>query len=746
MPFPITDDQRALAESVAAFARRAAPMENTRAALDAWAAGGRPAFWDALVRQGLHALHLPDDHGGAEAGLTELAVVVEQLGRGLVPGPYLPTVLTSAIVAGTGMPPTGDGGPRDELLKAFGEGATGSLVTGGGLRAETGPDGWLVTGTSVPVLGLPGAELVVVRVEVPDGEPLWFRLADASSATVCTETGTDLTRSVGRLKLSDHRVGAPDVLVAPDPDLVDLTTNALLAAEAAGLAAWCLETAVEYVRTRVQFGKPIGSFQAVQHKAAMLLVRTELAVAAAWDTARAEVQPAEQQRLAAAHAALTALPLGIDAALECVTLLGGIGFTWEHDVHLYWRRAISIASVGGTEEQWSGRLGEAALVAERDFSFVDEGALPDLRSRVGKVLDEVLTLPPDPGSETGWASARGGPRMARLAKAGLVAPHYPAPYGLGAGPEEQAVVAQEYARRGLAPATTIIGEWVLPTILAHGSPEQQERFLAPSLRGEIVWCQLFSEPGAGSDLAGLSTRAARVDGGWSLSGQKVWTSSAHEADWGVCLARTDPEVPKHKGLSYFLLDMRSPGIDVRPLRQATGLSEFNEVFLDDVFVPDDCLLAGPGDGWRLATTTLANERLSMGTMLAYGGARLVKRLIADGAHATSREEAVRVLGRNTAREMSLGALNLRSVLSRLSGQQPGAEISVQKVYNAMAQRDGSRALVSLLGPAGALTAPSVDPSADYARDHIALPSVLFGGGTIEIQLNVIAQRILGLPR
>ncbi len=741
MPLPITDDQRALAESVAAFARRAAPMDTTRATLDVWAAGERPHFWDALVRQGLHALHLSEEYGGAEAGVTELAVVVEQLGRGLVPGPYLPTVLTSAVVSGTAA-----GGLRDELLKAFGEGATGALVTAAALRAGTGPEGWTVTGTSAPVLGLPGAEVVVVGAEGPDGEPLWFRLTDAPTATVRTQAGTDLTRSIGRLELTEHRVSAADLLAAPDPDLLDVTTNALLAAETAGLAGWCLGTAVEYVRTRVQFGKPIGSFQAVQHKTAMMLVRAELAGAAAWDAARAVSQAPEQQRLAAAQAALTALPLGIDAALECVTLLGGIGFTWEHDVHLYWRRAISIASVSGTEEQWAGRLGEAALTAERDFSFVDEDALPELRARVGQVLDEVLTLPPDPVSETGWASARGGPRKAVLAEAGLVAPHYPAPYGLNAGPEEQAVVAQEYARRGLTPATTIIGEWVLPTILAHGSAEQQERFLAPSLRGDIVWCQLFSEPGAGSDLAGLSTRATRVDGGWSLSGQKVWTSSAHEADWGVCLARTDSDAPKHKGLSYFLVDMRSPGVDVRPLRQATGLSEFNEVFLDDVFMPDACLLAEPGDGWKLATTTLANERLSMGNMLAHGGARLVRQLIVEQTHATSRDEAVRVLGRNTAREMSLGALNLRSVLSRLSGRQPGAEISVQKVYSALAQRDGSRALLTLLGPMGALTAPSVDPAADYARDHIALPSVLFGGGTIEIQLNVIAQRILGLPR
>ncbi|RFU20549.1 acyl-CoA dehydrogenase [Geodermatophilus marinus] len=739
MPLPLTDDQRALADSVTAFARRSAPMESTRATFDDSAAGARPAFWEALLRQGLHALHLPEKHGGADAGLAELAVVVEQLGRALVPGPYVPTVTASAVVAAAG-----ESDLRDELLAEFADGATGVLVRSPGLRAESAEYGWTVSGASGPVLGLPGADVVVVRAEGADG-PVWFRVR-AAEGTVRTESGTDLTRSVGQLELDGHAVAADEVLPPPEPDLVDLIITALLAAEASGLAGWCLSTAVEYVKTRVQFGKPIGSFQAVQHKAAMLLVRTELITAAAWDAARSAGQPAEQQRLTAAQAALTALPLAIDAALECVTLLGGIGFTWEHDVHLYWRRAISIASSVGTEEEWAGRLGEVALDAERDFSFVGPDALPELRAQVGAVLDEVLALPPDPVSSTGWASARGGPRMARLAQAGLVAPHYPKPYGIGAGPQEQAVIAAEFSRRDLPQPTTIIGEWVLPTILAGGTPAQQERFLAPTLRGEIVWCQLFSEPGAGSDLAGLSTRAEKVEGGWRLNGQKVWTSSAHEADWGVCLARTDPDAPKHKGISYFLVDMRTPGVDVRPLVQSTGMAEFNEVFLDDVVVPDDCLLGRPGEGWKLATTTLTEERVSMGGMLPHGGARLVKRAIDEGRYATSRIEAVRVLARNTAREMSLGALHLRSVQTLLAGARPGAEISVQKVYNALAQREGSRAILTLLGPLGTLTGSSVDPAADLVLDHIALPSVLFGGGTVEIQLNVIAQRILGLPR
>ncbi|MEV8631684.1 acyl-CoA dehydrogenase [Streptosporangium sp. NPDC051023] len=748
MPLPLNDEHRDLAASVAAFARRTAPVEATRARFAEYAAGGRPDSWDAMLPLGLHCLHLPEEYGGGGAGLPELAVVAEQLGKALFPGPYLPTVLASAVVASArtdGEAGSGSLEPAGELLTAFSEGATGALVVGRGLSAARSRDGWTVSGTTGPVLGLPGAEIVIVRADVEDspGESLWFRLAEGPSVAIGADDGTDLTRSVGRLELDAHRVDEERVLRGLVPARVDLTVNALLAAEASGITAWCLDTAVEHAKTRVQFGRPVGAFQAVQHKAAMMLVRSEITCAAAWDAARAADQPTLQQELAAAQAAITALPLAVDTALECVTVLGGIGFTWEHDAHLYWRRAISVASAAGAEERWATRLGEAALKGRRDFSFVGEDDLAELRIQVGNALDEVLALPEEEVTGSGWATSRGGARRARLADAGLVSPHYPPPYGLGAGPAEQAVIGGEFARRGLVQPTTVIGEWVLPTLLVHGTTAQQERFIGATLRGEIVWCQLFSEPGAGSDLAGLSTKARKVPGGWSLSGQKVWNSLAHEADWGVCLARTDSDVPKHQGLSYFLVDMRSAGVEVRPLRQATGLSEFNEVFLDDVFVPDECLVAEPGHGWRLAVTTLSNERLSMGsTKLHHGSADRIRRLLETGGHDAGRQETVRALGRGVAREIALSALNLRSVLARLSNLDVGAEISVLKVYNTLAQREGSRELLRLLGPLGCV----VDPDADHVIDHIGLPAVLFGGGTIEIQLNVIAQRVLGLPR
>ena len=728
MTLASTADLRDLATAVAGVATRAGGTGATRAQLDEHAAGRSADAWARLVDQGLHAVHLPEEVGGGGAGLAELAVIAEELGRALYPGPFLPTALAGAVLATSGA----------AVLGELAEGRTGALVVDDGLRATDTRDGWSVDGTTGPVLGLPGAEVVVVRAGTDSGE-LWFRLRGTDGITA--QTGTDRTRSVGTLTLVGYRPSADDVLPTPPREAAGLAVTTLLAAEAVGLDRWLLDTVVDHVRGRQQFGRPIGSFQAVQHKAALMLVRAQTAEAAAWDAVRAEHAEPAQQALAAAQAALTGPASAVDLALDCVSLLGAIGFTWEHDAHLYWRRALSLAAVAGTEPAWAVRLGTLALEHRRDFSLVADDAAPALRAEIARVLDEASALPDDDGVMTGWGPVRGGRRRAVLAEAGLVAPHYPAPYGRSAGPEEQAVIAQEFARRGLPQPTTVIGEWVLPTLLEHGTDEQRERFVAPTLRGEIVWCQLFSEPGAGSDLAGISTRARRIENGWVLSGQKVWNSYAHEADWGVCLARTDPDAPRHSGLSYFLVDMRSAGVDVRPIRQATGRSEFNEVFLDDVFVPDECLVGEPGGGWRLAGTTLANERLNMGAAFGHGSADLVRRAIDEGAIGASREDALRVLGRCTSREMALSALTLRGILARMAGEDPGPAVSVQKVFNAIAQREGSRELVAVLGPAGAVD----ESEASYAVDHLGLPAVLFGGGTIEIQLNVIARRVLGLP-
>ena len=262
-------------------------------------------------------------------------------------------------------------------------------------------------------------------------------------------------------------------------------------------------------------------------------------------------------------------------------------------------------------------------------------------------------------------------RRGVLADAGYVAPHWPRPFGLGASPGEVSMIDAELGRAGLSRPDLVIGGWAGLAVVQHGSPAQQARFAGPTLRGEITWCQLFSEPEAGSDLASLRTRARRVEGdseggpGWRLSGQKVWTSLAREADWAICLARTDPAGPRHRGLTFFLVDMHSDGIEIRPLREITGRAVFNEVFLDEVLVPDECVLGAPGDGWRIARSALATERVAMGRGSALGDEveDLITRVRSAGLTADPRVRER--LGELVADAIAGSVLDLRSALAQL---------------------------------------------------------------------------------
>jgi alkylation response protein AidB-like acyl-CoA dehydrogenase len=322
-----------------------------------------------------------------------------------------------------------------------------------------------------------------------------------------------------------------------------------------------------------------------------------------------------------------------------------------------------------------------------------------------------------------------------------VAPHWPAPYGRDATPAEQLVIDEEMSTAGVVRPELAIGAWALPTILEHGTGEQRDRFVRPTLRGEITWCQLFSEPGAGSDLASLRTRAERVDGGWRLTGQKVWTSLAREADWAICLARTDPDEPRHRGISYFLVDMSAEGIDVRPLREMTGDAVFNEVFLDGVLVPDSLVVGAVNAGWRLARATLANERVAMsGSSLGVSVERAAETL----ASRPDPGEAARLrLGAAVAEASVVKLLGLRSTLRSVAGQGPGPESSVQKLVGVRQRQESAELALDLLGPEALLG----EAAAEQAVHEALLTRCLsIAGGTTEILRNVAAERVLGLPR
>jgi alkylation response protein AidB-like acyl-CoA dehydrogenase len=738
MSIALTDDHKALAETVLGFASRHATTASTRAAFDQLARGAMSEQWPALVKQALHSVHIAEEFGGQGAGLDELAVIVEAAGKSLLPGPFLPTVMASAVVN-----LAADGPVRNRLLAEFAAGATGTVVLpGSGLRGRADGDAVVVSGSSSPILGLPSASIVIAGVELGD-EIAWVRI-DPAAAGESREVleGVDLTRDVGRLTADDVTIGPGDRIDGLEAVSARTVVVALMAADAAGVVRWCLDASVEYAKVREQFGQKIGSFQAIKHKAARLFVSYELIAAVAADAIRSLGQSLDQQRIATATAIVVGTGRAVDAAMDAITMHGGIAVTWEHDIHLYWRRAISLAAQTGSVRSARAELGEVALDTKRDFTIeVDD---PQFREWVGEILDEALTMPEDVAAGGHLLSLNTvGPRRDFLAAAGLAAAHWPKPWGIDADAGKQVIIAQEFAKREMTPPRIMIGNWAVPTILAHGTSEQIERFAGPTLRGEIMWCQLFSEPEAGSDLASLSTKAEKVDGGWVLNGQKVWTSDAHHAHWAICLARTEPDTPKkHHGLSYFLVDMHAKGVDVRPLKQPNGDSHFNEVFLDDVFVADDQLLGDRGQGWALTLTTLMNERTMISSVMTLGDGDRIRRIIGKGLHTCTRSEAIEALGEVVAETTCVAALNYRESVRQLNGDlfSPGA--SVVKVASAELSRKAAAVSLDLIGPEASLRyAP-----ADVVTNEMFVPALLIGGGTLEIQLNVIAERILGLPR
>ena len=369
-------------------------------------------------------------------------------------------------------------------------------------------------------------------------------------------------------------------------------------------------------------------------------------------------------------------------------------------------------------------------------------------------------LPPDDDPRRAevraWLAENPAPGGRQLAEAGLVAPHWPRPWGLGADPVHQLLIDEELARAGVRRPMNPIGiGWAGPTLLHAGTEEQQRRHLPPLLSGEELWCQLFSEPGAGSDLANLSTRAVRDGDSWIVSGQKVWTTYAHVARFGILVARTDPDAPKHRGISYFICPMDLPGIDVRPIVDMTGAHAFNEVFLDDVRLPPGCLVGPENGGWALAKVTLSNERVS----LSSGGA-----LWGAGPSAADLLALVRRRGgvADPALRQRLAALwieaevlrliRLRTVTAAVKGEAPGPEASIRKV---LADEHGQAVMTlakDLAGAAGMLSGggPGAGPlgagdDRGWAAGFLYARALTVGGGTGEVQRNIVAERVLGLP-
>ncbi len=737
----VTDEHLALHDAVRRWVSARVDPKATKAILDA-AGEELPSFWSDLVAQRWLGLHVPEAHGGEGYGFAELAVVLEELGRACAPGPFLPTVtVAGALVL------AGGEALRAEVLPrlARGEAIAGIAMGPGALRAEVGAGNdadatVLLSGRAGPVLGAAVADVVLVPATDADrARTFWVLLERAQAGVnVSVEPSTDGTRRVGMVDVRGAEVPMSRCLEHAG-GVVRSVVTALASAEAVGASGWCVATAAAYARERVQFGRPIGQFQAVKHRCAGMLLRTELARAAAWDAARAldasTGAPADQSEvaLAAAVAGAIAPDAFFANAKDCIQVLGGIGYTWEHDAHLYLKRALALRQL--LDGPHADRVTAARL------------ALDGTRRRLG------VQLPPEAATvrqevRAFVAELQASPKQdwnRRLAETGYLVPHWPRPWGRDAGPVEQLVIDEELAAARIRRPHLQVGAWVLPTIITHGRPDQQERWIPPTLRGEISWCQLFSEPGAGSDLASLSTRAVRDEtrGGWRITGQKVWTTLAHVAGWGLLLARTDPDAPKHDGITAFVVDMSSEGIEVRPLRELTGAEMFNEVFFDDVFVPDDCVIGEVNRGWEAARTTLANERVSMGSGSSFGpGGESVLRLVAERGR-DGDPVVLDELGALVAEGQALAVMGLRMTLRALAGAEPGAESSVRKLLATEHEQRVQEVGLFLLGPDAAVHAGE---AAAWIGGFLGNRALSIAGGTSDVQRNIVAERLLGLPK
>ena len=712
MPIAIVESHRELESVARTFLEKVGARAASRALLDA-PDEALPAFWNEAASLGWLGLHIAEDFGGAGFGIPELVIVLQELGRALAPGPFLPTVMASAAIARSATKEQ-----QHEFLPGL---ADGSIVGALGLDNTLTLDGTKLSGDGGLVLGGALADRFVLVV----GEDLV--VVERGSLDVTVPAQFDPTRRSAHVKANGVDVGDDRVIPGGATIAIDVA-RALASAEAAGIAQECVDRATEYAKVREQFGRVIATFQAVKHHCANMLVNAELATASTWDAARASENDPEQFRLAAAVAATESIPAALTNSQLNIQVHGGIGFTWEHDGHMLLRRASTLVAFIDADEAARDVVDMRLAGTKRIFGLDLPPEAEELRTKTRKVAEEIKALPSDQ-------------QLTKLVETGYVQPHWPKPWGREAKALEQLVIDEEFAKAGINRPSYGITAWNILTIIQHGTAEQVERWVRPTLMGELVWCQLFSEPDAGSDAAAVKTKAERTDGGFVVNGQKVWTSGAQFCHRGLATVRTNPDAQKHAGVTTLVIDMHAKGVEVRPLREASGHSMFNEVFFTDVFVPDEDVVGPVDGGWTVARATLGNERVSIGGGVGVGIALDVAGVYRD--HGTEMDGMKTAVGKHVAEEQTLKLLNLRSAERAVAGGEPGPEGNVTKLVSAENMQRSSDLALKMAGP----EVVAIEGIGGLISNiHIFSRAMTIAGGTSEITRNQIGERILGLPR
>jgi len=727
MPIAINPEHVDLADSVRALVARVAPSEVLHEALETPIANP-PGYWKAAADQGLTGVHLAESVGGQGFGLLELAIVLAEFGYGAVPGPFVPSAIASALIAAHD--------PDSELLTGLAAGETiAAYAIDSGLTATRQGAALVIRGEVRAVPAAAQASVLVLPVSIESGEE-WV-VIDAADLEIEEVRSVDPLRPVAHVRANAVEVPDDRVLSNLSRARARSVISTLLSAEAIGVARWATDSAAEYAKIREQFGRPIGQFQAVKHKCANMIAVTERATGAVWDAARAIDETTAgsadaHPEFAAAVAATLAPAAAQQCAQDCIQVHGGIGFTWEHDTNVYYRRALAISACFGRIDDYPQLVVDTATTT--GMRGIDIDLDPDTEKLRDEIRAEVAALKAIPREERNTAIAEGG----------WVQPHLPKPWGRAANPIEQIIIAQEFPAGQVKRPAMGIAAWIIPSIVAFGTDEQKQRFLPPTFRGEMIWCQLFSEPGAGSDLASLSTKATKVDGGWRITGQKIWTTGAQFSEWGALLARTDPGAPKHQGITYFLLDMKSEGVEVKPLRELTGNAMFNTVFIDDVFVPDDMVLGEVNRGWEVSRNTLTAERVSIGSSepaFLPSLDKFVDFISAGQFDQIEQNHAGKLIAEGHAAKL----LNMRSTLLTLAGGDPMPAAAISKLLSMKTGQGYAEFAVSSFGTDGIIGDEESVPGT-WAQYLLASRATTIYGGTSEVQLNIIAERLLGLPR
>lgn len=721
-------------------------------------------LWDLSSEMGWAATIVPEEYDGLGLGFAEICIIAEQLGRRAA---AIPFSLSSATVVDA-LVQWGSDDQKQTLLPQLASGEKiGCLGFSEGLdsgipeKLSTELRDGKISGKKIAVSGAAVANLAIIYVQdMTKGQPV-LAVVDLTSPGITRESGEFLDNNRNMANLVFDNAPA-QILECTSVEslkrLLDISAT-VLAFEQVGGSQSCLEMAREYALERQVFGQPIAKFQAIKHNLAEMYSLHQLAKGAAFKAVQSLEHFSEDLAQAAAAARIAAIKSYDYCSKENIQIHGGIGITWEADCHLHYRRARSLALEVGSRRYWERRC---ITGLQQPLAEVSDNNASN-ESPEGQYRQEVRTWLKEHAPKYSPATLRELSEEKRLEKKrewialrqqhGYAGIALPTEYGGGGKTIIEKMIYEQEELKYETPSHVfhISQSMPVPILLSRATEEQKKTYVPPALKGETLWCQLFSEPAAGSDLAALRLTSRQEGDEWILNGQKMWTSWAQHADYGIIITRSDPTVKKHAGLTYFFVDMKSPGIEVRTIRKLAGESEINEVFFTDVRIPDSNRLGAIGEGFRVAIETLMIERYSASDPAFYGPKisdfiAMAQSATINGKPAIEDGSVQRAIAESFADEQGLRSIQERAFAAMVAGEEPGAEGSITKLVAATKRQRLSSHALDWMGPAAIQVDGQANQRSNAQASWLQVPGGRIAGGTDEILRNTIAEKILGLPQ